>query len=91
LVVSGTALAQYKGSGTINGSGDYGFMLTTADAQNPGGPPLDGFRIKIYNKNPDGSNGSVIYDNKTSTSTDDAISNNNTQAIAGGSIVIHTN
>jgi len=45
LIVA-NALAQYKGSGTINGAGDYGFLLTAADAQIQGGPPVDGFRIK---------------------------------------------
>jgi len=82
LVVSG-ALAQYKGSGTINGAGDYGFMLTAADANIQGGPPVDGFRIKIYNKTTNG----VIYDNVGSK--DDTVSNQNTQAISGGSIVVH--
>jgi hypothetical protein len=83
LVVSG-ALAQYKGSGTINGTGDYGFILTAADADIQGGPAVDGFRIKIYNK----ATGAVIYDNKMTT--DDTASNQNTQAISGGSIVVHT-
>jgi hypothetical protein len=32
LVVAG-ARAQYKGSGTINGSGDYGFLLTCIDGR----------------------------------------------------------
>jgi len=41
----------YKGTGTINGAGEYGFMLTATD-----GDP-DRFRIKIHN---DG----VIYDNQ---------------------------
>jgi len=49
LVVSG-ALAQYKGSGTINGAGDYAFMLTAIDGQLPGGGGVDKLRIKIWNK-----------------------------------------
>jgi hypothetical protein len=75
LVVSGSQ-AQYKGTGTINGSGNYNFLLTALDG-NP-----DGFRIKItdLNSNP-------VYDNKLSS--DDTISAQNTQAIGGGSIVIH--
>jgi Bacterial Ig-like domain (group 3)/MBG domain (YGX type)/Kelch motif len=76
LVVSGS-MAQYKGSGTINGSGNYNFLLTALDG-NP-----DGFRIKIT----DSSGTNVIYDNKIST--DDTINTQNTQAIGGGSIVVH--
>jgi hypothetical protein len=74
LVVAGTK-AQYKGSGTINGAGNYGFMLTATD-----GSP-DKFRIKIW----DIGTGNVVYDNQMGAS-DDAIL---TTAIAGGSIVVH--
>ena len=82
LVVSGS-MAQYKGTGTINGSGNYNFLLTALDGALLGSNTLDGFRIKITD-----SNNGVIYDNKIG-STDD-ITANNTQAIGGGSIVIHT-
>jgi hypothetical protein len=74
LVISGTQ-AQYKGTGTINGSGNYKFMLTASDG-NP-----DGFRIKITNP----ADGSVVYDNKPLM--DDGMGN--TQPLGGGSIVIH--
>jgi hypothetical protein len=80
LVVSGNQ-AQYKGTGTINGSGAYQFLLTAKDGGNksPGG-----FRIKILDAN--GVN--VIYDNMaTIAGTSDALSN--TQQIGGGSITIH--
>lgn len=74
LVVAGTK-AQFKGSGTINGAGDYGFMLTAND-----GTP-DTFRIKIWEK----STGDIVYDNMLGTvDTDDP-----TTALGGGSIVIH--
>jgi uncharacterized repeat protein (TIGR01451 family) len=46
LVVSG-ARAQYKGVGTINGAGNYGFLLTAIDSQINGGGNVDKFRIKI--------------------------------------------
>jgi len=36
LVVAG-ARAQFKGLGTINGTGNYGFMLTAIDGQISGG------------------------------------------------------
>jgi hypothetical protein len=47
LTVAG-ARAQYKGTGTINGGGTYGFMLTAIDGQVNGGNNLDKFRIKIW-------------------------------------------
>jgi hypothetical protein len=80
LVLAG-AKAQYKGSGTINGSGDYGFILTAIDGQVNGGGGVDKFRIKIWDK----GTGNVIYDNQMGAG-DTADPNT---AIAGGSIVIH--
>ena len=47
LVVAG-ARAQYKGTGTINGGGNYGFMLTAIDGAISGGGGIDKFRIKIW-------------------------------------------
>jgi hypothetical protein len=80
LVVAG-ARAQYKGWGTINGVGDYRFMLTAIDGDQPGGGGIDKFRIKIW----DTGNGGVIYDNELGASdTADP-----STAILSGSIVIH--
>jgi hypothetical protein len=81
LVVSGPK-AQYKGSGTINGAGDYGFLLTVTDGQVNGGGGVDKFRIKIWNK----STSLIVYDNGSGT---DDITASVEQAVAGGSIVIH--
>jgi uncharacterized repeat protein (TIGR01451 family) len=81
LVVSG-ARAQYKGIGTINGGGNYGFLLTAIDGQISGGGGMDKFRIKIWDKN----NGDVIvYDNQMGA--DD--NGDPTTTLGGGSIVIH--
>ena len=82
LVVAG-AKAQYKGSGTINGAGNYGFLLTATDGQISGGGGVDKFRIKIVNKDTD----VIVYDNKFGESDD--IDTANPQEIGGGSIVIH--
>ena len=79
LVISG-AKAQYKGSGKVNGSGDYGFLVTVVDGKSSGGG-VDKFRIKIWDK----ATGVVIYDNQLGA-PDDADA---TLAIGGGSIVIH--
>lgn len=80
LVVAG-ARAQYKGTGTINGSGSYAFLLTVIDGQRPGGGGVDRFRLKIWGA------GGVIYDNQMGDGDDAAAST----ALGGGSIVIHSN
>jgi len=77
LVVTG-ARAQCKGTGTINGTGNYGFTLTVIDGQAIGGGGLDKFRIKIML----GSN--VIYDNQMGAPD----SANPTTAVAGFNIVV---
>jgi hypothetical protein len=83
LVINGKK-AQYKGTGTINGTGTFGFILTAVDGDlsTPSTPDL--FRIKIYNK----TTNKVVYDNQygTGTTADDA---DPTTLLGGGSIVIH--
>ena len=82
LVVAG-AKAQFKGTGTINGSGNYGFMITAIDGQISGGGGVDKFRIKIWDKN----NGDmVVYDNQVTGDTSDTATPNT--ALGGGSINI---
>jgi probable HAF family extracellular repeat protein len=80
LVVSG-ARAQYKGSGTINGGGAYGFLLTVIDGDVTGGGGTDRFRIKIW----DTPTGNVVYDSQAGASDDTPP----TTALGGGSIVLH--
>jgi hypothetical protein len=80
LVVSG-AKAQYKGAGTINAAGNFGFILTAIDGalQNQNG--LDKLRMKIWNL----STGALVYDNfRGAADTADP-----TTSLGGGSIVIH--
>ncbi len=55
LVVTGSDYARFKGSGTINGMGDYKFMLWARDSA------PDTFRIRIWTED-DGSE-TVEYDN----------------------------
>ncbi|KUO14578.1 family 43 glycosylhydrolase [Streptomyces dysideae] len=57
LVVTGSQ-AVYQGSGTVNGTGGYGFRVIATD-----GP--DTFRIRIWEK----STGDVVYDNLTGART----------------------
>jgi hypothetical protein len=81
LVISG-AKATYRGVGTVNGSGNYGFMVSAIDGQITGGGGVDRFRIKIWDK----SNGnSVVYDNQIN----DLENVDATTGLGGGSIVIH--
>jgi PKD repeat protein len=73
LIIVGP-VAMYKGSGTINGEGDYGFILTATDGRIEGGGGVDTFRIKIWDK----TNGDlIVFDN-----------NENTE-LSGGQITIH--
>jgi hypothetical protein len=81
LVIAG-ARAQYKGSGTINGGGNYGFMLTAIDGQINGGGGIDKFRMKIWDKN---NGDAIVYDNQLSAPDSDEPST----VLGGGSIVIH--
>jgi PKD repeat protein len=80
LVVAG-AKAKYKGEGTINGAGQYGFMLTAIDGDSPDGGS-DAFRIKIW----DLATGDVVYDNKMGSAEDSDAAT----TLSGGSIVIHS-
>ena len=82
LVIAGPK-AQYKGIGTINGAGDYGFLLTANDGQANGGGGVDRFRLKIWDR----ATNAVVYDNQIG----DADTGNATTALGGGSIVIHGN
>jgi hypothetical protein len=81
LVISGNQ-AQYQGSGTINGSGNYGFLVTALD--NGGGSTADDIRIKIWDKN---NNNAVVYDTQPGAATTAAP----TTALGGGRIQVHSN
>ncbi len=78
LVIAGSKV-QFKGSGTINGAGDFGFMLTAVDGDLKGGD--DTFRMRIW----DNATGVVIYDNQMGSGNGTPAST----ALGGGSIVIH--
>ena len=57
LVIAGQK-AMFKGRGTINDEGEYGFMLTAIDGGLPGGWRTDRIRIKIWDMETE----EVIYD-----------------------------
>jgi DNA/RNA endonuclease G (NUC1) len=83
LVIAGSK-AQYKGTGKVNGAGNYGFLLTGNDGDlTNGGKGIDKFRIKIWDK----TTGLTVYDNVLGASDD--IDAANPQQIATGNITIH--
>jgi hypothetical protein len=80
LVIAG-ARALFKGTGPINGTGDYGFLLAAIDGALPGGGDADKFRIKIWDRL-DGDR--VVYDNEMGEDDD----TEPTTVLGGGSIHI---
>ncbi len=84
LVISGPK-GQYKGYGTINGAGNYRFVLTIEDGDLKG-TGVDKFRIRIWGDGSDLGGSGVIYDNQyAQAALDDA-----STSLGGGSVVIHS-
>jgi streptogramin lyase len=79
LVIT-TNQAQYQGSGTINGAGNYGFLVTAHDN---GGTTPDLVRMRIWDKN----NNAVVYETQPGA----PIPTSPTTALGGGRIQVHTN
>lgn len=79
LAVGGSK-ATFRGTGTINGKGAYGFQLSVIDGQQRGGDGTDRFRIRIW----DQATGGTVYDNQAgpSDAADPAM------AISAGAITI---
>jgi hypothetical protein len=80
LVISGD-LAVAQGVGTINGSGNYGFLIVATDGK-ISGDKIDRFRLKIWDKN---NSNSVVYDNQPGAKDTDRP----TAVLGGGKIDIH--
>lgn len=80
LAVSGP-WALYAGSGTINGDGDYAFLVSVIDGKKAA-DRIHRLRMKIWDK----VTGAVIYDNNPTAGDDYAMP---TLPINNGSIVIH--
>ena len=77
------ARAQFQGSGTVNGSGSYGFLLTVTD-----GGQADTFRMKIWDKSNALNTPTptvFIYDNEPTV----ADNINPSTPATGGNIVVH--
>jgi hypothetical protein len=79
LVVAGSR-AQLKGTGSVDGQGGYGFILTVLDGSGSGSQDM--IRVKIWQS----GSGEVVYDLQIGEA-DDA---DPTSSLGGGSIVIHS-
>jgi hypothetical protein len=85
LVIDGTE-ARFMGSGTVNGRGDYTFVVSATDSHAPAGfsapqAPASMLRITIWEKR----SGAVVYD----TQAGDVTTVSPTTHVSGGSIQIH--
>ena len=79
-LVIANSKAQYRGVGTVDGRGSYGFMLTAVDGDLRGTGP-DTFRIRIWDRADD----AVVYDNMIrAPDTADPLT-----VLGGGSVVVH--
>jgi len=83
LVVAGNR-AQFEGTGTINGRGNYGFLVTASDGHMPGllKPGADAIRLQIWDNN---NHGAIVYDNQMGQSELGSAAT----PLGGGAIVIH--
>jgi beta propeller repeat protein len=59
MVVAGPK-AMFKGTGTVNREGNFGFLISAIDGERPGGGGVDRFRIKIWDKD---NFDTIVYDN----------------------------
>jgi Dictyostelium (slime mold) repeat len=84
LVISG-AKARFRGTGQVNGGGDYGFALTAWDGDAPSGGGIDRFRIRIWDRN---QGDAVVYDNQVACPNQGDNADPCT-ALGEGAIVIH--
>ena len=67
LVISGTR-ATYKGLGTVDGQGQYGFLLSAVDGGEGAATEPDRLRLKVF----DPDTGDIVYDNQLGASDDAA-------------------
>jgi hypothetical protein len=72
--------AKYRGTGRVNGSSGFSFLMTVVDGQRPGGGGFDRLHLKVWST----GSGAVVYDNEP-TVPDTA---NATARITAGTIAI---
>ncbi len=77
--------AKFRGVGTVNGAGNYGFMVSVIDEANTASTDVDLFRIKIWDKDDDDA---LVYDNQIECGSQEENADPCT-ALGGGNIKIH--
>jgi hypothetical protein len=90
-ILNNKNMAQYQGNGTINGAGNYNFVLTSVDGDLSGGTDPDTFRIRIWdpNVNPSGMTSNYVYDNYVNAPPGSLYNDPTGTPLGGGEIVIH--
>ena len=86
LVVAG-ARAQFKGTGSLNGTSGYKFLLTAVDGKIVGPSTADRFRIKITRYDDVAKQDVVVYDNQLTSGSEET--DQEGTAIREGNIVVH--
>ncbi|MBN2414596.1 SBBP repeat-containing protein [bacterium] len=82
-LIIAAAKAMYKGEGTVNEAGHFGFQVSAIDADLTPSTDADLFRIRIWNIDLDDA---LVYDNKVGETDVNA---DPTTALGGGNIKIH--
>jgi hypothetical protein len=85
LQISG-AKARLRGTGQVNGAGQYGFALTAVDGQAPGGGGVDRIRIRIWDQN---QGDAVVYDNQVTCGGNQGDNAEPCTTLGGGVVVIN--
>ena len=80
-VVTTGARGEYMGTGTVNGAGSYGFIISVIDGSQLTPTQTDTFRIKVW----DPASGTVLYDSQMG----DPDYADPTTPITGGSLTVH--
>jgi probable HAF family extracellular repeat protein len=87
LSVAGTR-AQYQGSGTVNGTGNYKFLMTVVDGSGDKSAGQSRLRMKIWHIDARTNAEVVDYDNQVRTSAGSLAAASEGSVIAAGSIAI---
>lgn len=74
----------FTGTGTINGTGNFGFLISAIDGNRKGHNIEDKFRIKLWDKN---KSDKVVYDNNCTLIDDNSVPET---VLSKGYIKIHT-
>jgi PKD repeat protein len=80
LLVDGDR-AEYRGTGKLNGKGDYGIRIVAIDGRRPGVPGVDRLQVTIWDK----ATGQVVYDSQAGSAP--GLTNDDAPASIGGGAI----